>query len=325
MDCALRRSNSTDSTAVMPEEKRQVRETLKEAVEQANSPAQAERLLDDLEQLAAGVSEAQAAKGAAASPSSASEAITQAAQQPAGDERAAATLAAAAAQTVSGGPQAADALEVAQDVLLPESRGKAPPAEIVKPRGYLQRALLRRMSPFQAWDAWLFIAANHLPHNRFTNSVMYTLTVAATGGLCWSLGTVVAYLAGAKRARRALQELVPSVTVATWLVEYPIKLYFRRRRPFIEIVRALVVGKKPGSWSFPSGHTASSFASARVLSTVWPERRAEYYALASLVGFSRVYLGAHYPGDVLSGATAGIVLGELTRLIARRLLKRVGS
>ena len=112
------------------------------------------------------------------------------------------------------------------------------------------------------------------------------------------------------------------MTVATWLVEYPIKAYFRRKRPFIEVVRALVIGKKPGSWSFPSGHTASSFASAGVLSTVWPEYRAAYYALAGLVGLSRTYLGAHYPGDVLSGALAGAVLGELTRRATRAILAR---
>jgi hypothetical protein len=64
-----------------------------------------------------------------------------------------------------------------------------------------------------------------------TNSLVYALTVVATGGACWSAGTLCAYLSGSKRARQALVELVPSVTIATWLVEYPIKAYFRRRRP----------------------------------------------------------------------------------------------
>jgi undecaprenyl-diphosphatase len=149
---------------------------------------------------------------------------------------------------------------------------------------------------------------------------MYGLTLVSTGGICWTAATAWAYLRGEPRAAQAVRVLVPAVTVATWLVEYPIKAYFRRRRPFIEVVRALVIGKKPGSWSFPSGHTASSFAAARVLSTIWPEHRSAYYLLASLVGFSRIYLGAHYPGDVLSGAFAGTTLAELVRRITLWLL-----
>jgi undecaprenyl-diphosphatase len=119
----------------------------------------------------------------------------------------------------------------------------------------------------------------------------------------------------------ALTRLLPSVVIATWIVEYPIKAFFRRRRPFARIVEALVIGKKPGSWSFPSGHTASSFASAWILASVWPKRAPVFFTLAGMVGFSRIYLGAHYPGDVASGALAGTVLSE----VVRRLIKRVSG
>ena len=322
MPIAFRAVGLDPPTAVMPEEKRQVKESLEEAIQEVQSPDQAERVLDDLEQVAAGNSEAQAAQGTEASPARPAEAVKQAADTAPHGEKAATTLAATAAEAVAPGRQAADTLDVAQEVLIPEARGRKPAPEIVKPRGYLQEAVLRRMTPFQAWDAYLFIAVNHLPHTKLSNTLMYALTVAATGGVCWSVGTLWAYLRGSARARRALRELVPSVTIATWLVEYPIKTYFRRKRPFIEVVRALVIGKKPGSWSFPSGYTASRFASARVLSTFWPEHRAAYYVLACLVGFSRTYLGAHYPGDVLSGAFAGSVLGELARRATRVILAR---
>jgi undecaprenyl-diphosphatase len=107
--------------------------------------------------------------------------------------------------------------------------------------------------------------------------------------------------------------LVPSLIGTTLAIEGPIKAYFRRRRPFIDIVRAVVVGKKPGNWSFPSGHSASSFAAARMLTCVWPKKWPLFYGVAVLVGFSRVYAGAHYPSDVLSGAVAGSVLSEAIR------------
>jgi undecaprenyl-diphosphatase len=306
----------------MPEEKRQVKESLKEALQDVQSPTQAEQVLADLERVAEGVSEAEAARGAEAAPKRPAEAVKDAAETAPAGLKTATTLGATAAQSVAPGPQAEDVLEVAQEVLTAEARAQQPPTEVAKPRGFLRQAALRRMSPLQAWDAWLFIAANHLPHTRLANTLMYALTIVATGGVCWSAGALVAYLRGSRRGRQALRELVPSVTVATWLVEYPIKAYFRRKRPFIEVVRALVIGKKPGSWSFPSGHTASSFASARVLSTIWPEYRASYYALACLVGFSRTYLGAHYPGDVVSGAFAGTLLGEIARRATRAIVVR---
>ena len=168
--------------AVMPEEKRQVKETLKDALEDVQSQTEAERVVDDLERVAEGVSEEQAARGAAASP-------------------------VRAAESVAPGPQAADLLDTAQQVLIPEARGERPAAEVAKPRGYLRRALFRRMSPLQAWDAWLFVAANNLPHTKLTNSLMYALTVVATGGVCWSAGAVLAYLRGSRRGRQALREL----------------------------------------------------------------------------------------------------------------------
>jgi membrane-associated phospholipid phosphatase len=105
-------------------------------------------------------------------------------------------------------------------------------------------------------------------------------------------------------------------------VEHPVKAIFQRRRPFVDVVRALIVGKKPGSWSFPSGHTASSFAAAWVVSKRWPRLSPLFFALAALVGTSRVYVGAHYPGDVVSGAGAGVLLSETAYRLNRILRTR---
>jgi len=103
--------------------------------------------------------------------------------------------------------------------------------------------------------------------------------------------------------------------LATYTVEIPIKRYFRRKRPFISIVRAIVVGRKPGSYSFPSGHSAAAFAGATLLQAYYPRARPVLFAIALLVAFSRVYLGAHYPGDVLSGSLAGAGLAKVYRTL----------
>ena len=63
--------------------------------------------------------------------------------------------------------------------------------------------------------------------------------------------------------------------------------------------------------SFPSGHTAVSFALAAVLSKRFPRLMAPLYIIAALVGASRVYLGSHYPSDVVAGALLGLAIGWL--------------
>ena len=113
-----------------------------------------------------------------------------------------------------------------------------------------------------------------------------------------------------------LRDVAIPLTITTALVEFPIKAYFRRRRPFISIIQAIVIGKKPGTWSFPSGHSASAFGGAWLLNRKFPRLSVLTYPIAGLVAFSRIYLGDHYPGDVTSGS----LLGMLFAMLFRRLL-----
>jgi undecaprenyl-diphosphatase len=110
-----------------------------------------------------------------------------------------------------------------------------------------------------------------------------------------------------KNARTILREAVVPLLFTSTLVELVIKPYFKRRRPFITIIQAIVIGKKPGSWSFPSGHAAGAFAGAWLLNRLSPRWSIIRYIVAGWVGFSRIYLGDHYPGDVASGSLAGLV------------------
>jgi undecaprenyl-diphosphatase len=249
----------------------------------------------------------------------AAQTIERAAAEPGSIERAVAdVLTTTAAQSVAPTRAAEPVIEAAQATLANKAP-VSPPAR--RGRRLLKEAVLRRMGPLNALDARIYLSINDGPHPGALDSLAWGLAIIATGGWIWVIGTLVAYLVRVPRSWLAIKRLLPSVVLATWIVEYPIKAFFRRRRPFARIVEALVIGKKPGSWSFPSGHTASSFASAWILASVWPRRAPVFFTLAGIVGLSRIYLGAHYPGDVASGAIAGTVLSELVR----RLIKRVSG
>jgi membrane-associated phospholipid phosphatase len=75
----------------------------------------------------------------------------------------------------------------------------------------------------------------------------------------------------------------------------------------------------PHSRAFPSGHTATSFACATVLALLVPRAAPFLYVLAAAIGYSRLYVGVHWPTDVLGGAVLGVATALLLLAAARRL------
>jgi undecaprenyl-diphosphatase len=74
----------------------------------------------------------------------------------------------------------------------------------------------------------------------------------------------------------------------------------------------------PHSHSFPSGHAATAFAAATVLSSLVPRAAVTFFVLAAAIGYSRLYIGAHWPLDVLGGAAIGVATALLLLAVARR-------
>jgi undecaprenyl-diphosphatase len=287
---------------------------VKAALREIKTPEQADQAAAEMVAAAAGTTEKQVREEGGAAPDPA-QAIQAAAESTPGSEKAPATLIEAAKQVAGSSGETREALEQAlQEVTDPEQHGVTEP-ETQQPLDMLRVAILKQMKPYQAIDARLYLAINHLPHTPLTNWLMYFVTMIMNGGFGWLLGLMLAALIDRKRGRQALLQIVPPLWFATITVEYPIKYYFRRRRPFVDVIQAIAVGKKPGTFSFPSGHSAAAFAGAWLLSRHYRRLTPLWYAIAALVGFSRIYLGAHYPGDVLSGALSGTAIAEATRWV----------
>ena len=140
-------------------------------------------------------------------------------------------------------------------------------------------------------------------------------------GAGWVAVAAALAIWGEKRDRRAALAATAAMFAAIGLAQGPAKSVFRRRRPWAtKAVR--VVGRRTRDFSFPSGHSAGSFAAAAALASFYPERAPLLFTAAGLVGVSRVYLGHHYPSDVVAGAALGSGVG----LLGGGLLKtRVGQ
>lgn len=288
------------------------KEALREALRHIQTPEQARQIVEAALKSAQGTTEGDIREEAGDQPVQAHR--VQQTVEKLGVEDTARLLLEAAREVASTSGETREALEQAfQQATNPQQGDEEPDPALERPLDLLRQELLTHMRPLQALDARLFLAINQLPHPRPLNQFMYDLTVVMSGGWGWVVGLMVAALVDRERGRAALYGIVPPLWFATMTVEYPIKFYFRRRRPFIDIVQAISVGRKPGTFSFPSGHSASAFAAAWLLRRHYPELTGAWYALAILVGFSRMYVGAHYPGDVVSGAVTGTVLAEATR------------
>jgi membrane-associated phospholipid phosphatase len=299
---------------------KKVEKALEEGFAEVRTASDASKTLDKVERTGAGLEEKDIpAEAGSPDPVEQAETIEAASDAATSKERPAAVLAAAAAQVASAPTDKRQPL----DEGIRQAGGPAAAeesSEVKKGRDLLRKELISRLKPLDAIDATLFIQINHLPHPQLLDRLISSFSWFMTGGHAWILFIAASALFDKHRAIKACR-ILPALYLATYTVEIPIKRYFRRRRPFISIVRAIVVGRKPGSYSFPSGHSAAAFAGATLLQASYPRARSVLFAIALLVAFSRVYLGAHYPGDVLSGSVAGAGLARAYRTLLDRFFR----
>lgn len=146
------------------------------------------------------------------------------------------------------------------------------------------------------------------------DDAMRRLSGAADHSKLWAAIAAGQALAGGRQGRRAAIHGLASLGLASAFANFVAKPLTVRRRPERE---ALSIFEDrhvpmPSSTSFPSGHTASAFAFVTGAGRVQPTLSAPLRAVATLVGYSRVHTGVHYPGDVLIGAFIGVTAAELT-------------
>ena len=126
------------------------------------------------------------------------------------------------------------------------------------------------------------------------------ITFLGNGGWFWLV--VAAVLLIPKKTRRVGITALLSIIIGFLITNVLLKNIVARPRPFDAYTEIIPLITRPTDFSFPSGHTCASFACALVFFRMLPKKYGvPAVVLAGMVAFSRLYLGVHYPGDVLGG------------------------
>lgn len=168
----------------------------------------------------------------------------------------------------------------------------------------------------------LFIQEN--VRNPILDNIMIFITSLGDGGFIWIAATILLLIP--KKTRKVGIMSAVALLLSLIVNNNIVKNLVQRPRPYMTFTDLQILIPTPSEFSFPSGHTSSSFAAAGVFYTNLPKKiGVPAVILAGLIGLSRLYVGVHYPTDVIAGILMGIFLSYcaeiLVNLVAKKLKK----
>lgn len=175
------------------------------------------------------------------------------------------------------------------------------------------------MSSVQRIDSEILMYIQENFRNPFFDSLFETITYLGSGGLIWII-LLMSFLF-VKRFRITSFQMAGALIISSVSGILFLKNIIERPRPFYTVagLKPLIT---PSGYSFPSGHTASSFAAAFIIFMNLPRK----YGIAALIlavfiSFSRIYLGVHYPTDVFAGFILGAVSAQISKVIWKKTVE----
>lgn len=174
-------------------------------------------------------------------------------------------------------------------------------------------------------DLAVFYFFNHTLSNSFLDKFFATITNVNNWYITYVILIGISFIKGGKRGKLAVIGLILLIIVTDQTGYRLLKDFFARLRPCEVLTDVLTPIGCTGTFSFPSNHALNNFAAAIFFAKLFPKLRWILFSAASLVAISRVYLGLHYPSDVLGGALIGLLFGyifsEIVLYVEKKLLK----
>ncbi len=135
-----------------------------------------------------------------------------------------------------------------------------------------------------------------------------SVTHLGDGGMVWILLAVLMLIP--KRTRQAGAAALGGLAAGALITNVIVKNAVARMRPYDRMEELILMIEKQHDFSFPSGHTCASFAAAYAIYRMLPGKKGvPFLILATLISLSRLYVGVHYPSDVIAGAAVGLLAG----------------
>jgi len=174
-------------------------------------------------------------------------------------------------------------------------------------------ALAQSLEDMRRVDEGIYAAIAATP-TPVLDRFMRRLSSAADNSRLSIVAAAAIAAVGGKSGRRAAAEGLTAVAATSAITNLAIKPVARRGRPDLgaDVVPEARRLAMPSSRSFPSGHSASAFAFATGVGHTLPSAAWPLRALATVVAYSRVHTGVHFPGDTVAGALVGTVIAQAT-------------
>lgn len=156
----------------------------------------------------------------------------------------------------------------------------------------------------------------------FLTPVMQGITTLGDGGVFWIILSMLLLLF--KKTRKVGICCALGLIFDLLVVNIAVKPLVARVRPYEVIKEITILTHQPGDHSFPSGHSAGSFACAWAFFRAYKKKwGVPALVLASLIAISRLYVGVHYPTDVIGGIVIGIIVGELGYRVGKKIWRAI--
>ena len=179
------------------------------------------------------------------------------------------------------------------------------------------------MNIFQAIETWDVSVLYWIQENLRSNvldPVIVFLTSLGNGGFFWVALSLILLIP--KRTRKAGLVSLISMAACFIVVNFGIKPAVARLRPYdvYSYLHSVVPPQK--DFSFPSGHTANGFACSLILLRMLPKKAGiPLVILAAVIALTRLYVGVHYPSDVITGFLIALLLSEIVWIVYQYISK----
>ncbi len=174
------------------------------------------------------------------------------------------------------------------------------------------------MEAIQSFDTSALLYIQDFLRTPFWNTFFVIFSRLGDGGILWiALGLALLF---PPKTRRQGFDILLCLTFAFLVVNCILKPWVARVRPYNAIEGLTILVAPLSDFSFPSGHTNASFAAAFALTKCFGKKGAWAYLFAVLIAVSRLWVGVHYPTDVLAGAACGTVCAWIAWVLSQKYI-----